>query len=186
MQACKLCTTVQPQHAPECIFIARTHHSTPSPRLCLLLLGDLCSVHPATGCCSPPFHLWHIQKPRLSVQTAVLPPKSPMSSVTAFQIAKLPQSPAAAQEVNSCRCIPAGPCQKCERRLWLPRLPASVSGCAQAAAEQSRLVRMPEGDSCLSAPFFFLLLLPTSFSSLLVPPMLLPAGYPCNQVELKH
>ncbi len=46
---------------------ARLQRRIPSHRLSLILPGGLCSVHRATACCSPPFHLWHIQH-RLSVK----------------------------------------------------------------------------------------------------------------------
>ncbi len=71
-----------------------------------------------------------------------------------------------------------------ERLFLIPEAASLRVGWTRAAAEQPRLVRMPEGESW-ALPFCF----PPPSNLILSasrPSLPLPASYPCNHAELKH
>ncbi|MEQ2182669.1 hypothetical protein GOODEAATRI_024636 [Goodea atripinnis] len=119
-----------------------------------LVISALCAG-PQTAA----LHLWHIQ-PELSLRcggfhTAAGIHRPPVSQLhrAGHDHATITCQPA--QRLSSSLCIPAGDSQEREKLFLIPEAAALFLGesGAQAGAEQSRLVGMPEGEELLSSPF---------------------------------
>lgn len=163
-----------------CARTAPKHKGSHRTQFPLILPGDLFSLHPTAACRSPPFHLWHIHQPWISVQYFDHTDENHNPGVQNHNFKKGKKQSSGAQTPRSCCCIPVE-----DRQMWTlflnPEAALLSVGWTQAGAEQSRLARMPEGESW-ALPFYCLFL--TSFSFPVVPPCCWLKNSPCNRLHV--
>lgn len=128
-------------------------HRTQFP---LILPGDLFSLHPTAACRSPPFHLWHIHQPWISVQYFDRTDENHNPGVQRHNFKKVKSNPV---ELKCPDPVAASRWRtvRCERYFWIPRQRCS------AWAELKQEQNSPDLFGCLKgspelslSPAFFL------------------------------
>lgn len=138
-----------------CARTAPKHKDSHRTQFPLILPGDLFSLHPTAACRSPPFHLWHIHQPWISVQYFDHTDENHNPGVQNHNFKKVKSNP-----VELKRPDPVAASRwrtvRCERYFWIPR--QRCSAWAELKQEQNSpdLLGCLKGspELSLSAAFF--------------------------------